>query len=442
MEGSKYNFWKTVLPDAWRANRAAFFIIFGATVLLIIFSFSRVRNLTNTRSRIITVERLVEKGTWVHRSASDSTPFQLSIDAIEVDGKIYSSKPPNYPLLMAGQAKLMRWVSGNNFYTHFKGYLRMLTLVNQVIPYAIALIIALLFAREFTNNRWTINYLILALSIGSLPFGYAVAINNHTLSAILFFIAFYLTYLAVYKDVKSILLYLCIGLLSGFAASIDLPGLAFVAFFMVMLLYKNPKLAVVAVIGVLIPVGLSASIFYYIAGSVKPFYMQGHLYKYVGSYWNEAQGFDAISESKWAYLFNITLGHHGLFSITPVLLLSLISFGLAFTRKKYFVKAFTWGIFICSMAVFAFVMIKTSNYGGYCIGLRWFILFMPMWVFVALPVIERWQKNIGGKIALVGLLIFSIPAVAQSLFWDPYIRGWFERLYFDISGLATLYPEI
>lgn len=433
---------KSPLRLAWEENRSSFYIIAAATLLLLVFSFTRVRNLTNTRSRIITVERLVEKGTWVHRSESDSTPFALSIDAIEVDGKIYSSKPPNYPLLMAGQAWVMRKLTGQNFYEHFKGYLRMLTIVNQVIPYSIAMLIALLFAREFTSDKWTINYLLLAFSIGSLPFGYAVAINNHTLSALLFFMAFYMTYLAVNKGNKSPWLYFGIGILSGFAASIDLPGLAFVAFFMALLIFKNPKLSALAMLGVIVPLVSSAVVFYSIAGSIKPFYMQGYLYKYAGSYWNEPQGFDAIKESRWNYFFNISFGHHGLFSLTPVLLLTLISFIKNFIGKQNFIKTLSLGILLGSMAVFAFVMIKTKNYGGYCIGLRWFMLFMPIWVFLALPVIESWRKNLSGRIILVVMLLLSIPVVAQSLYWDPFVRGWFELWYFDVTGLSNMYPNL
>jgi len=61
----------------WKENSSHYYIIFGATLVLIVFSFMRQRNLTNTRSRMITVERLVEKGTFIHRSDADSTPIQI-----------------------------------------------------------------------------------------------------------------------------------------------------------------------------------------------------------------------------------------------------------------------------------------------------------------------------------------------------------------------------
>ena len=426
----------------WKENSSHYYIIFGATLVLIVFSFMRQRNLTNTRSRMITVERLVEKGTFIHRSDADSTPFKLSIDAIEVNGNIYSSKPPNYPLLMAAESWLIFQLSGNHFYPHFKSYLRILTFLNQVFPYTITLLIVLLFAKDFTADKWTINYLLLAFSIGSLAFGYAVAINNHTVSALLFFISFYLTYLVIYKQYQSALLYFSIGFLSGFAASIDLPGLAFSVFFIFLLMRRHWKLSFWSILGLAIPLITSAAIFYSISGSIKPFYLQGHLYHYSGSYWNNPGGLNSLDESKWAYLFNITLGHHGLFSITPVLILTLISFINTTIRKQQFLKKLTWGIMFCSLAVFSFVMVKTDNYGGYCIGLRWFILFMPMWVFLALPTIMTWRKKLAGRITLSSLLLFSLPAVAQALYWDPYVRGWFELWYFNISGLGNIYPTI
>lgn len=75
-------------------------------------------------SRLITVERLVDAGTWAHSSPTDSTPFALSIDRIKIGDSFYSSKPPLYPLIMAGEVYLIKKITGMAFYLHKKTYIR------------------------------------------------------------------------------------------------------------------------------------------------------------------------------------------------------------------------------------------------------------------------------------------------------------------------------
>ena len=106
-------------------------------------------------SRLITVERLVDAGTWAHSSPTDSTPFALSIDRIKIGDSFYSSKPPLYPLIMAGEVYLIKKITGMAFYLHKKTYIRILTLLNQVLLYSLMLICALWWMIELNVSPLT-----------------------------------------------------------------------------------------------------------------------------------------------------------------------------------------------------------------------------------------------------------------------------------------------
>jgi hypothetical protein len=83
------------------------------------------------------------------------------------------------------------------------------------------------------------------------------------------------------------------------------------------------------------------------------------------------------------------------------------------------------------VAVFLFVLFRTTNYGGYTIGMRWFILFMPILMLAGLPTIHLLGKTKKGKIIAILLLIFSIPLVLQALYWEGFIQSILETGIFN-----------
>ena len=429
---------KIQLPPPFRLEsryRSVYWII-GIMFLILLLSVfeKRSRLSTNPLSRINSVERLVEKGTWAHLAPGDTTPFPQSIDIIKVDGRVYSSKPPTYPLVMAGESLAMKAVTGMEFYPHRVDYLRMLLLVNQVFPYLIMLWVAFLFLRDFTENVWTINFMLLALSIGLLPFGYAPSINNHTVSAVLFFIAFYLVYRITRKGDTRWWLAIAIGLMCGYAVSIELPGGVFAAWYFFLLLRHDWKLAGIALACMILPMLPAFYVYHEISGHYKPFYLQGELYRFEGSYWKNPGGMDALKETKIAYIFHTLFGRKGLFLTTPLFLLSLIGLGNIIKGGDQKMRLEWLGIAGGILAIFYFVWTRTTNYGGECIGMRWFIPFMPLLMLMAWPVVNRLEKTFWGRVLAGFLLLLSIPWNLEALWIEAFIRGglqiaW-ENLFF------------
>jgi hypothetical protein len=416
----------TTLHSLWNNHRSGMWIIIITTLVLIAFTYSRTRLTTNTRSRIITVERIVEKGTMAHATPTDTTPFQLSIDAIKIGDKIYSSKPAIYPFIMAGESIVIKKAGGGEFYKSQKSYIRILTLLNQVLPYAVMLIMVLIFTTHYYSDKWTVNFMLLAMSIGSLAFGYAVTINNHTVAAILFFFSFYYTWRILYLNKTRISNFILLGLFAGLGFTMELPGLILMLIFLFLVFLKYPKKALTGISMAAVPIMVFLITNYLLTGSIVPIYMQNDLYNYENSYWINEISFDALNESKWLYLFHILIGDHGLFSITPVLILGLIGLIQSIRNKtpEYW-KMMTWlagGMFV----IFLFVLTRTHNYGGYSIGLRWFIVFMPLLMIAGLPFVHQLGKSLKGKVIAIGLLVLSLPFVIQALYWDGFIRSFID----------------
>lgn len=412
--------------ELWQHHKVELGIIALVTLLLMVFTFTRTRNTTNTRSRIITVERLVEKGTLAHVAPGDTTPFRLSKDAAMVEGRLYSSKPPNFPYVMAAQSWIMKQVTGWSFFPHRKDYIRMLTLVNQVLPYGMMLYLLLSMVRFHTADCWTLRAVLLMASIGSLAYGYAVTINNHTVAAIGLFVAFYLSWLILQQGHTKWWHYALFGLIGSYAATTDLPGGAIVLTLWIVMAICNWRGGVIAALAALIPIISTLGTYYALTGSIEPFYMQFERYKYAGSYWNNPDGLDAIQDPRWVYVFHMLFGHHGFFSLTPVLLVGLVGFVYQGIQTQWKLNNLLLMLVPAVVLIFFFVLFRTSNYGGFTIGARWLIIVMPFFWMAAVPVLERLGKSWYGRSIFALLLLASLPIVGEALYWDGFIRSFVE----------------
>ncbi len=119
------------------------------------------------------------------------------------------------------------------------------------------------------------------------------------------------------------------GFFGAFAACQETPaalfGLALAGF----LFAKSPRLTLLAFIpAALVPLVAFFATQYLAFGQFKLVYEEfgTKSYTYDGSYWNTPLEFDWFNlhpEPTWVYLFHMTLGHHGVFSLTPIFLFSL-----------------------------------------------------------------------------------------------------------------------
>ncbi len=425
-----YSFW-TYSRIIWYNHRGVVAMVALAGLLLVLATFWRVRNTTNTRSRIITVERLVEKGTWAHVAPGDTTPFELSIDAVMVGDRMYSSKPPLYPLLMAAEGIVFKAVTGHTFYAHLKDYIRLFTLLNQVFPFLLMLWILLTVVRYYTDKEWTLYMMTLLMTLSSLVYGYAVTINNHTPAAIALVLAAWMVWVSVWQGSKGAGWMLVAGLLAGWSVAIDLPGIAIAGMLWLAVVIRSRPAGVWMGVGMVLPLMASAAIFYHLTGEIRPIYMQQELYDYTGSYWVSPEANDTLADPWWLYLFHAVIGHNGLISLTPALLFGIIGYvWMIRVRKGSLATSLLW-IGPGMVAIVLFVLLGTHNYGGYCIGMRWWIIIMPFLQLAALPVIDALAVFRAGRVITVAALVLSLPAVVQALYHDAFIRSFLEVWWLD-----------
>lgn len=418
--------------DGNRGMQRAGLVVIGlmGLLLLVAIVLKMGRLTTNPRSRVITVERLVDADTWAHIQPGDTTPFELSIDMVCEGERCYSSKPPTYPLLMAGEAKAIKAVTGWEVYAQRVNYVRILVLLNQVLPYLLALWMAFQFLLRHTERPFVVFFMLLALGPGMLAFGYAATVNNHTPAAALYLISFFLA--LRYREASGARrrgIALLVGLLCGFALANELPSGLIALWLLALLFLEDWRRALWAVPAFCFPILLGFYLYHFISGSWTPFYLRPELYHYAGSYWNDPEGIDAVRPQKGEYLFHMLLGFRGLFSMTPLLALGLVAFvrgslgGRAFFRREF------GGILLGAGALVFFVVFRTWNYGGDCIGMRWFICFSPLLMLMALPLVEDLSRRLWGRALLLLLLAWGIPWVMEAAFEEAFIVGTFDRLW-------------
>jgi hypothetical protein len=133
------------------------------------------------------------------------------------------------------------------------------------------------------------------------------------------------------------------------------------------------------------------------------------------------------------YAVHVLVGHHGVFSLTPIWVLALA--GMARLRVSAGAKpqalALPWFVrplaLALSIVVIAFYLYSSDNYGGWTQGLRWLMWLTPIWLTCLLPAADwlatsRWGRGVG--YALLAVSVFS----ASYEPWNPWRHPWLYDL--------------
>lgn len=164
-------------------------------------------------------------------------------------------------------------------------------------------------------------------------------------------------------------------------------------------------------------------------------------YDYPTSYWldGKRKGVDLGEPSRAVYVANMTIGHYGIFSLTPIWLVTLLGFlgnwDKGHKHKRYIVLAIVAATMVC--AVFYVMRPEIDrNYGGVSVCFRWMVWFAPLWLFVAAKGFEQLSESSvlrGLGTALLACSVFSMGTALSSPWQSPWIYqfwtflGWIER---------------
>jgi hypothetical protein len=145
------------------------------------------------------------------------------------------------------------------------------------------------------------------------------------------------------------------------------------------------------------------------------------------SYWLDPQGVDVGEPSRLTYAWHVLTGHHGVFSLTPVWLLSAWGVGLwlrAGDRRLQLVAA---GVALVTVVCLAFYIgvlpQRDRNYGGMTCGFRWLLWQASLWLLVMLPAADRAARSRWGM-AVACVLLAASALSASYPTWNPWTQPW------------------
>ena len=165
----------------------------------------------------------------------------------------------------------------------------------------------------------------------------------------------------------------------------------------------------------------------------------GNWYEYPKSYWLNPQGVDQGEPSRLVYTMHMLLGHHGVFSLTPVWILSFLG---AWVCVRSAPKEFWfWGVAcllltaVC-MAFYVARPLQDRNYGGVNCGFRWLIWLIPLWTISLLPAIDRAASSpLLRRLTYVALLISVVSASYAAM--NPWSHPWLFDFWTFLGWLAV-----
>lgn len=172
-------------------------------------------------------------------------------------------------------------------------------------------------------------------------------------------------------------------------------------------------------------------------------------YDFPGSYWASGKqtGPDAGEPSRFVYFIHMTVGHHGLLSLTPIWALSLAGVVLLLLGGHRELHVLGWTVAAVSLVVIAFYVSRPElqrNYGGVTCGLRWLLWLAPLWLVAMIPAVD-WigggerDRRVWWSLALVLLLLSGITSAFAGL--DPWNNPWIYQ-YMEYLGWPLSSREV
>jgi hypothetical protein len=424
----------------------------------------------NDRSRWDTVRALVDNGTYAigQRDVDAATGKNVDRGIITEDGwktidkvlrpethEFYSSKPPLLPTLIAGEYWLLKHTLGWSITQQRGEVVRTILLMTNGLLFIVYLILLARLVERFGTTDWGRLYVLAAGCFGTFLTTFAVTLNNHTVAACSALFALYPVLQVWYGGKRSAGLFLTAGLFAGFTAVNELPATAFAAALLLLLLYRAPGRTLLLFIpAAALPVAAALATNYFALGQLRPAYGEfgGPWYEFQGSYWKIDPGqirhgidWAYQTESRGIYALHLLIGHHGIFSLSPIFLLTAAGtiYGLVGRHKPLgptngsepgqqqkdrpqlrMVALLTLLLSVVVLTFYiALVNDRNRNYGGWTSGLRWLLWLTPLWLLTMLPVADwlagrRWGRGLAYLLLGVSVLSVSYPA------WNPWRHPW------------------
>jgi hypothetical protein len=152
----------------------------------------------------------------------------------------------------------------------------------------------------------------------------------------------------------------------------------------------------------------------------------------IQSYWRDPRGIDGGEPDLGKYALHLLIGHHGIFSLTPIWLLIIPGVVLlSSVERGYGYRALAALVALITIVCVAFYLMRPPldrNYGGMTSGFRWVYWLAPLWLLAALPVADwfsfrGWRRGLGYV-----LLALSVVSVVYPT-WNPWTYPWLTNFW-------------
>ncbi|MCE9528426.1 MAG: hypothetical protein K8R36_20475, partial [Planctomycetales bacterium] len=151
-------------------------------------------------------------------------------------------------------------------------------------------------------------------------------------------------------------------------------------------------------------------------------------YEFDGSYWSsgELSSVDNGEPSRLIYAFNCLLGHHGVFSLTPIWILSVWGAFLWLRSSNRSFAGLALMIAGLTLVVLLFYFTRSQidrNYSGFSTCLRWLLWLSPLWLVVMIPAADLLAvSRFGWGIAVLFLVVSALSASYGAM--NPWTHPW------------------
>jgi hypothetical protein len=330
-------------------------------------------------------------------------------------------------------------------------YFKPILILLNIVPFwGFLVLLSRLLDRE-SRTDWSWAYTLFAAAFGTYLLPYTQTLNNHTVAAFSAFFAIYLFTRIWDEGGGRPWRFALLGLLAGFTATCELPALAFLALVGLFLVARFPRPALAWFVpAAIVPIVALMACQYAAFGAVKLAYEEfgTDAYMFEGSLWKTPLELDALNlpwtdpeeaarrgivgESHGTYLFHMTLGHHGFWSLSPIFLVA--AFGLAgLLRRRGAGSVVAWMTLALTVILLAFYTWnpKARNYGGSAQGLRWLFWLIPFWLLMLPPALDAiasrpWLRRVATLALFVSVM--SVGYAMRGPWNHPWIQDMMEHL--------------
>ncbi|MDR1962988.1 MAG: glycosyltransferase family 39 protein [Planctomycetaceae bacterium] len=355
---------------------------------------------------------------------------------------LYSSKPPLLPTVLAIPYAVLYWGSGQRLSLGHDPYfvVRIILILCNLLPLVYCWVLLVRLIERFGTTDWGRIFSAAFVCFGTFLSTFAVTLNNHLPAVFCVTISFYCGVRILFDEETRWRYFFCAGFFGFLAAACELPALSFCAALGLMLLLKYRRQTLLGYLSGTVIVAAAFFATNYIAHqTLLPAYSQRDWYFYEyerggvlrDSYWKNPVGIDQGEPSRFNYFIHTTVGHHGLFLLTPVWILSFAGLGIWTIQpfdKRF--RSLALLVLLLSLIVFTFYMLQEQpnrNYGGMTSALRWLFWFVPLWSVPLVTAADwlsrfRWSRAIALTLLAISVMSATYPT------WNPWTQPWTYQL--------------